>query len=157
MSRLARTPAAIWSSTTTGTSFAFSARRVASGRAQLGSPSAVATAITANPRQPDEPMKDKSITSLSTARRPEAYTWFRSTTSRSRRPHICESRRRAITSANGSDSRPTTRSRASLLKDFARLLVRDDLALHALERVVDRLRVATQPLRHVFIGRAFEV
>jgi PD-(D/E)XK endonuclease len=46
---------------------------------------------------------------------------------------------------------------ASLLKDFARLLVREDLALHALQRVVDRLRVAAEPLGHFLVGRAFEV
>ena len=52
---------------------------------------------------------------------------------------------------------PTTKSDASLLKDFARLLVRDDLALHPLEGVVDRLRVAAEPVSHVLVGRAFEV
>src|ERR671930_1167288 len=49
------------------------------------------------------------------------------------------------------------RERRLLLQDFAALLVRDDLALHALQRVVDRLRVAAEPLGHVFVGRALEV
>src|SRR5579859_878123 len=64
---------------------------------------------------------------------------------------------RATTSAAAYGSLLTTRSAAWLLKDFARLLVREDLAFHALERVVDRLRVAAEPLRHVLVGRAFEV
>src|SRR5919197_4080448 len=49
------------------------------------------------------------------------------------------------------------RERRLLLQDFARLLVRDDLPLHALERVVDRLRVAAEPLGHLLVRRALEV
>ena len=44
-----------------------------------------------------------------------------------------------------------------LLQDLARLLVREDLPLHALQRVVDRLRVAAEALGHLLVRRAFEV
>src|SRR3954462_11284764 len=43
------------------------------------------------------------------------------------------------------------------LWDFARLLVGENLPLDALERVVDRLRVAAELLRHVLVRRALEV
>src|SRR5438874_11600769 len=46
---------------------------------------------------------------------------------------------------------------ARLKQNFAALLVLGDLALHALERVVDRLRVAAEPLGHVLVGRALQV
>src|SRR3954469_21496604 len=49
------------------------------------------------------------------------------------------------------------RSAGRLLQDLARLLVVQNLALDPLERVVDRLRVALEPLGHVLVGRAFEV
>src|SRR4029453_5789088 len=45
----------------------------------------------------------------------------------------------------------------ALGKNFAGLLVREDLALHALERVVDRLRVAAELVCHVLVGIALEV
>ena len=40
---------------------------------------------------------------------------------------------------------------------FARLLVREDLPLDALQSVVDRLRVAVEILGHVLVGVALEV
>src|SRR6186713_1586156 len=40
---------------------------------------------------------------------------------------------------------------------FARLLVREDLPLDALQGVVDRLRVAVEILGHVLVGVALEV
>src|SRR4051812_28429085 len=43
------------------------------------------------------------------------------------------------------------------LWDFARLLVGENLPLDALERVVDRLRVAAEALGHVLVGRSLEV
>ena len=49
------------------------------------------------------------------------------------------------------------RSVATLLQDFARLLVRQHLALDPLERVVDRLRVAPELGRHLLVARALEV
>src|SRR6478672_4191193 len=72
-------------------------------------------------------------------------------------PCGCASTHRETTSASGSAGPPTTRSAASLLRDFAGLLVREDLPLHALQRIVDRLRVAAEPLRHVLVGRPLEV
>jgi hypothetical protein len=44
-----------------------------------------------------------------------------------------------------------------LLKNLARLLVRQDLPLHTLQGVVDRLRVAAEVVRHLLVGRALEV
>src|SRR4051812_3478245 len=46
---------------------------------------------------------------------------------------------------------------ASLARDGAGLLVRDDLALHPLQRVVDRLRVAVEHDRHLVVRVALEV
>src|SRR4029450_2344421 len=40
---------------------------------------------------------------------------------------------------------------------LARVLVRDDLALHALEGVVDRLRVAAEVLGHLLVRAALEI
>src|SRR5918992_3247845 len=54
----------------------------------------------------------------------------------------------------------TTKLRASesqLLQDLTRSLVREDLALDALQRVVDRLRVAAELLGHLLVGGALEV
>src|SRR6266536_1234650 len=62
-----------------------------------------------------------------------------------------------MVSFGASEWPPTTKSADSSLKDFAPLLVRDDLALHALQRVVDRLRVAAEPFGHLLVGRALEV
>ena len=45
----------------------------------------------------------------------------------------------------------------ALLQDLARALVRVDLPLDPLERVVDRLRVAAETLGHLLVGRAFEI
>src|SRR3954449_9493164 len=47
--------------------------------------------------------------------------------------------------------------RAGLEQDLARALVSEDLPLHPLQRVVDRLRVAAQELGHRFVRFAFEV
>ena len=44
-----------------------------------------------------------------------------------------------------------------LLQDLAAGLVLEDLALDALEGVVDRLRVDAELLRHLLVGRSFEV
>src|SRR5665213_303902 len=49
------------------------------------------------------------------------------------------------------------RARRSLLKDLTALLVREDLSLHALQRIVDRLRVAPELFRHLLVRRAFEI
>src|SRR6476469_9778887 len=46
---------------------------------------------------------------------------------------------------------------SALLQNLPRLLVRKHLALHALKRVVDRLRIATEPLGHLLVGLALEV
>src|SRR5687768_1364260 len=54
---------------------------------------------------------------------------------------------------SGADVRET----GGLREDFARRLVRQDLALDALERVVDRLAVAAQLLRHLLVREALEV
>ena len=54
-------------------------------------------------------------------------------------------------------SRVRGRADRRLLKDLARLLVRQDLPLHALQRVVDRLRVAAEVFRHLLVRRALEV
>src|SRR5262249_9087031 len=45
----------------------------------------------------------------------------------------------------------------ALLEYLALLAVRDDLSLHALQRVVDGLRVAAQVRGHLLVGRALEV
>src|SRR3954451_17763827 len=45
----------------------------------------------------------------------------------------------------------------TLVQDLAQLLVLQDLALHPLQGIVDRLRVAAQLLRHLLVGGAFEV
>jgi hypothetical protein len=45
----------------------------------------------------------------------------------------------------------------SLLKNLAALLVRQDLPLHTLQRIVDRLRVAAELFRHLLVRRAFEI
>ena len=49
------------------------------------------------------------------------------------------------------------RADRSLLKNLAALLVRQDLPLHPLQRVVDRLRVAAELFRHLLVRRAFEI
>src|SRR4029079_3572375 len=55
------------------------------------------------------------------------------------------------------DVTPGGASDQLLARDLARALVRIDLALDPLERVVDRLRVAAEVLGHVLVGRALEV
>src|SRR5438045_3025606 len=72
------------------------------------------------------------------------------------------SRIRPPTSAPTFARRLTRRRRVAigargLGQDLARLAVHDDLALHPLERVVDRLRVAAELVGHVLVGRALEV
>src|SRR6266540_2243838 len=96
--------------------------------------------------------------SPSTARRRLGYTSCRSAiylcVSRGR----CESTRLATDSGSGFDSRRTTRSAAyGSRQHLASLLVLDDLALHPLQRVVDRLRVAAELLPHLLVGRSLEV
>src|SRR5205807_10394393 len=95
-----------------------------------------------------------SIISACTARRRAACIWFRSRTPRSNvpRPYVCF--HRATTSTTGFDSPQTTRSRRStarysLLQDLPRSLVRQDLPLDPLERVVDRLGVAAELAGHL--------
>src|SRR3954466_5653243 len=48
-------------------------------------------------------------------------------------------------------------TRGTLVQDLAQLLVLQDLALHPLQGIVDRLRVTAQLLRHLLVGGAFEV
>jgi hypothetical protein len=44
-----------------------------------------------------------------------------------------------------------------LVQDFPCLLVRDDLALDPLERIVDRLAVAAELHGHLLVGETFQV
>lgn len=76
-----------------------------------------------------------------------AATSARSTNSRS--DSLLSTRSRGSTSSDGSKQR--------LLEDLAGLLMGQDLPLHPLERVVDRLRVAPEVLGHLLVRRAFEV
>src|SRR5581483_779851 len=99
----------------------------------------------------------KSTSSPSIAPKQPACTSSRSAISMWTAQHHFELHHVETTSRSGFDSPPTTRSGGSLLKNFAGLLVRDDLPLHALERVVDRLRVASELLGHVLVRRALEV
>jgi hypothetical protein len=72
----------------------------------------------------------------------------------------CESRVPRMVRSERSAWRRIMRSlryRSGLLENLARALVRVDLPLDPLQRVVDRLRVAVELLGHVLIGRAFEV
>jgi hypothetical protein len=60
--------------------------------------------------------------------------------------------RRLQRSAGRFASRPATRSREfGSRQHLARILVLDDLALHTLEGVVDRLRVAAELLAHLLV------
>src|SRR5215217_5342420 len=59
-----------------------------------------------------------------------------------------------VGATHASPANPRTRS---LVENLAALLVNQDLALHALEGVVDRLRVASELLRHLFVGTPFQV
>src|SRR6266545_2475327 len=55
---------------------------------------------------------------------------------------------------------PTTRSASSprpLKQNLARLLVREDLALHPLEGIVDRLRVAAKVFSNLLVGGTLEI
>src|SRR5919206_5033573 len=47
--------------------------------------------------------------------------------------------------------------RATLVQNLAQLLVLENLALHALERIVDRLRVAAEHAGHLLVRRPLEV
>lgn len=49
------------------------------------------------------------------------------------------------------------RTGEGLAQDLARALVRVDLPLDPLERIVDRLRVTAELLGHLLVGRALEV
>src|SRR5918996_3650154 len=63
-----------------------------------------------------------------------------------------------MVSGGASASRSTTRSAGcASVQHLARFLVRLDLALDALQRVVDRLRVAAELLGHLLVRRALEV
>src|SRR4051794_3335928 len=139
-----------------GSSFAFNARPGGYAREQFVSPHVAATDTTATQTRPAGTTGGRSTISRSIAPRRRA-----SISSPPRRRHErrvrSASRRRATTSGEESGLLPITKSAVSSLKDFARLLVREDLALHALERVVDRLRVAAEPFGHVLVGRAFEI
>src|SRR5581483_11464518 len=55
------------------------------------------------------------------------------------------------------DSSTGTAGRVCLDEDLARALVRDDLPLHPLEGVVDRLGVAAELFGHLLVGRPLEV
>src|SRR5206468_2251803 len=64
----------------------------------------------------------------------------------------------AISSSSGSwDTTRTSPSLAPSVEHLARLLMRQDLALHALQGVVDRLRVTTELLGHLLVRHALEV
>src|SRR3954447_3097403 len=53
--------------------------------------------------------------------------------------------------------RTTSSGRSRSGQHLARLLVLDDLALHSLERVVDRLRVAPELVAHLLVRRPLEI
>src|SRR4051812_1347169 len=61
------------------------------------------------------------------------------------------------TRAERPESDPRSESVPASREDLTPVLVRQDLPLHALQRIVDRLRVAAELGRHLLVGRAFEV
>src|SRR3954468_14688812 len=142
-----------------GVSSVSSARRAAFARGPSGSRRAAPTRTIPIPRPPSEHTRGRLTISGSTAPRLEGSTWCRSVPrGRCGSPRYASNPRRTISGSSSDWPRITKLARwSSLREDFARALVRDDLPLHALERVVDRLRVAFEHLGHLVVGGALEV